>query len=700
MLIEELIRLGRPLLEEDADPQEVLRLITGVEDERVKNFYRHVFVVEVPPGGQGEPRALPMQEFGEVDADGDFHVDQQRAVGAAFVLPSGGNPLSPQGRYGLPVYPCYDPHLRAFGESAAGVLDFLNSRLKRTTGFTVSEQEAARIARVLHEQIAQSDFGSAKRLLGVVILARWGQEDFYAIAEGGRADRIGNTKDGRAIVPNYGRILDGMWVAKEEEGREAGARIGACSFTGKEGEVVSAYCKAWPWALPTWTCPLPHGGDDTLLVEGIGLSPLTYRALTVGACTFNKLARPVASLVIREIFCPADTRTGKEQAQRKKQQSAAEKIHGSAFLLPVQDRILEDPDRRYEFTRGIRGMLNARPDDPTWPDRHIATVTGFDVALPPNWSDLKDYRLTLVYFSGDYTRGDVHLRAFVQDVIPSTLSQLRDLARSEARAAMALLRVLMPAMSEKQTAYFARCYGSVPYLLARAYGGAYLWQQLEAVLHRRPLQARRVTANAARRIQSLVPQWPDSRYALFDEVGFHLNFLNFLGRVNRELARNPEDPAMPMRSWKQLLEMVDRGPVADLALTDVPELGFACGALIKRFSRAYYKASKKVGKRDADYLRERVLTFGSDLRPAAVHDKGLRMILELPTRLKDLRRSPDLEERVGAAIVAFQQLRDRIEKNKDEFVTAFWAGYALQGYDRPRKIKTAAAEPTVQTTGG
>ena len=49
MLIEELIRLGRPLLESnDFAPQDVLRLITGVEDVRVKNFYRHVFVVELP----------------------------------------------------------------------------------------------------------------------------------------------------------------------------------------------------------------------------------------------------------------------------------------------------------------------------------------------------------------------------------------------------------------------------------------------------------------------------------------------------------------------------------------------------------------------------------------------------------------------------------------------------------------------------
>jgi hypothetical protein len=61
------------------------------------------------------------------------------------------------------------------------------------------------------------------------------------------------------------------------------------------------------------------------------------------------------------------------------------------------------------------------------------------------------------------------------------------------------------------------------------------------------------------------------------------------------------------------------------------------------------------------------------------------MILELPNRLKSLNRSRDLEERVGVAIVAYQQLQREIEKDKDAFVTAFWAGYALQGYDRPKK---------------
>ncbi len=66
MLIDDLIRQGRPLLDSgDFEPEDVLRLVTGVEDVRVKNFYQHVFVVEVPTEESQSPRVLLMQRFGE-----------------------------------------------------------------------------------------------------------------------------------------------------------------------------------------------------------------------------------------------------------------------------------------------------------------------------------------------------------------------------------------------------------------------------------------------------------------------------------------------------------------------------------------------------------------------------------------------------------------------------------------------------------
>ncbi len=695
MLIEDLIRLGRPLLEsKEFAAEDVLRLVTGVEDERVKNFYRHVFVVEVPAEEGRAPRVLPMQAFGEsVRENGkdDFKVEHDRAVGMPFVLPSGGNPLQPQGRY-LPVYPCYDRHLQDFRGSAQAVKQFLAGRLERTVGFRLSGNMVDAIASVVHEALKEADFGDEKKVLGILVLARCEPDGYFTLEPCRSPRRIGVAADGSSIVPNFAKVLDGFWTAKLEEGKEAGSRVGSCSFSGVQGELVAAYCKAWPWAFPTWTCPLPLGGDEQMLIESVALSPETYKALTLGACDFNRLASPVSSLITRELFSPADSRPGKEQAKRRRDLTV---IHGSGFLLPLQSRALADGEAREDYVRGVRWMLTADPRNPTMTDRYMTAVTGFDIMLPPGATD--NFRLTLVYFSGEFSRGDVHLRAYIQDVVPSTLSQLRDLARAERKRALQLLSILMPGMSEEQSAYLGRCYESVPYLLVRAYGGAYLWQQLESVLHRHGLDGRRVTAIAARRMQSLIPRWPNSRYELFEEVGFYLSFLSIMGRVNAELAGSHEDRIM--RPWKELLDMIDNKPVAELQLTDASEIGFACGALIKRFGMAYYKAMKPT-KANPDYLRDRVLTFGTDLRVQAVQEKGLKLIFELPNRLKSLKRNRDLEERTGAAMAAFEQARDAIDKKKDTFLTAFWSGYALEGYNRPAKPKTCphCGKPLVRQT--
>jgi hypothetical protein len=684
MLIEELIRLGRPLLEsKDFAPQDVLRLITGVEDVRVKNFYRHVFVVELPVDESQRPRVLPMQQFGDQVREGkedNFEVDFERASGIPFVLPSGGNPIVPQGRY-LPVYPCYHRHIQDFRDSAANVTRFLTGRLERTIGFSLSSGRIDSIAIAVHEALKNTDFGDEKKVLGILVLALCEVDGYFSIQPGRSRHRIGTTVSETSIVPNFARILEGFWEAKLEEGKEAGSRTGICCISEVEGEVVSAYCKAWPWAFLTWTCPFPLGGDERMMIESIALAPEVYRALCLGACVFNRLTRPFSSLITPELFSPADTRVGKDQAKRRRDLTA---IQGSGLLLPLQDETLREPVQREDFVEGVRGMLKGNINDPMMADRHMTNVIGFDMMLPHDTSD--KYRLTLVYFSGEFSRGDVHLRAYIQDVIPSTMRALRDISRSESKLAMELLHALMPGMSEKQRAFLLRCYASVPYRLVRAYGGAYLWQQLEAVLHRRRLDARRATANAARRMQSLTPTWPDSRFELLEEVGFYLSFLHFLSRVNSDLAGHREDP--PMRPWKELLDLIDKKPISDLQLTEPAEIGFACGAIIKRFSFAYYKANKS-SKSNPDFLRDRVLTFGTDLRVSAIHDKGLKAIFELPNRLKSLKRNRDLEERAGAVMSAFQQAREQIEKdkNKDAFLTAFWSGYALEGHDRPVKPK-------------
>ena len=64
MLIEDFIRVGRALLESAPKPEKVLSLITDVTENTVKNFYRNVFVVVLPPGEEGETDVRRMV-FGE-----------------------------------------------------------------------------------------------------------------------------------------------------------------------------------------------------------------------------------------------------------------------------------------------------------------------------------------------------------------------------------------------------------------------------------------------------------------------------------------------------------------------------------------------------------------------------------------------------------------------------------------------------------
>ncbi len=106
-------------------------------------------------------------------------------------------------------------------------------------------------------------------------------------------------------------------------------------------------------------------------------------------------------------------------------------------------------------------------------------------------------------------------------------------------------------------------------------------------------------------------------------------------------------------------------------------------------------------KPDADYLRDRVLTFGSDLKPDVIRSRGLPLMFNLSKRLKKLHLSADFEQRVGVVSSAFERLADAVKRDPDSFMAAFWSGYALQGYDRPKKPTEDETDKIPQArTGG
>lgn len=135
---------------------------------------------------------------------------------------------------------------------------------------------------------------------------------------------------------------------------------------------------------------------------------------------------------------------------------------------------------------------------------------------------------------------------------------------------------------------------------------------------------------------------------------------------------------MAMRPWQELLRIVFEHPVEQVQFESSAELGFGCGAVMRQFSRQYYTVTRN------DYLKQRVLTFGSDLTPEIVCRRGLKQIFEVAPRYKNLKIGNDFFQRLGVVLTEYDRLKQETQKNKDEFMASFWAGHSLQGYDKPR----------------
>ncbi len=150
---------------------------------------------------------------------------------------------------------------------------------------------------------------------------------------------------------------------------------------------------------------------------------------------------------------------------------------------------------------------------------------------------------------------------------------------------------------------------------------------------------------------------------------------------------------MPMRPWRELLDVVEKGSPAELRFESVAELGFGCGAILRSFSSWYWKATK-VGGEGKDYLKHRVLTFGADLTPDLVWRVGLGKLCDVAVRYEnEQRRLPQrLRQRVGVVLTELDRWQNELRSSRDEFMTGFWAGYCLQGYDRLAKAKTPVVD--------
>lgn len=705
VLIEELIRLGRPMIEGGLPPGEVIRQVTDILSDNDQNFLSRVYVVEIsgdPGSGGGDTlpsagfrvAALPAQQFGDYQDIGGkskrkvFVPDLDRASGVPFILAKGGNRRASQGRYPVAVYPIYYADLSIFSNDVTRIEFFLRGRLSRTIALDLPKQMVHVIAEETQKAIRLAPPDEREKSGGLLVLAIISAEGPYGLSDqvvrgNSRFAHIGISilNPGKQIVARLDKILNLIWEAKMEEGGIGGERLdedARCFFCDNHGHVVSAYNKAWPWFLPTWSCPQPVTWRDEDMVNGIALCPECYGALSYGANIFMKLSSPIETWLTKELFSPVSSPQGKEYARAGR----ADAIYGCAYALPLLDSVIFDDEARREFVDGINWMLSpSRRSDKL--DTHLKEVMGFERILPEELGR-DDYRLAVIYYSGNPNKGDIHIRATIEDVVPSTVTRLIKLSRSLGKYALDVSKWIYTDISEGQEAGIKRRFTSIPYLLATAFGAAYLWNTLSDLMHRRPISSERFIASSALRMAEIAHRLPDgdSHWDMCSEVTFYLTFKEFLRLYYEDIIDEVGESGggVKVRDWKELEEMLVKQPPAEMVFQDVEELGFAFGHLIRLFSRQYWQATKS-GERGKDFLKQRVMTFGTSLTPDVLWKRGLAMLEEYARRI-DIHMTDDFRQRVGIVLAQYSRWREDARKQKDAFMAAFWSGYALARSDR------------------
>lgn len=683
MIIESIVRLGKPFLAGDFMPAEILKLVSDGQNPAARNFYTKVITVEIDHRS-GQIRA-GWDRWGIFVPDDKgrnevFAPDLDRAVAAPFVLPAGGNPLKPQGKYGVPAYLLYEKHFHRMREEVGEIRSFLQGRLIRTPSLQLTENEVDQTVEQVREVLHTIETQSRERWLGLLVLLHLGdggiyryEQDTYTPREGWEVS-LGSSRihAGLQVVADLTRIVEQFWESKLAEAEEKGILRGGdaiCSICGQTGHIVSAYSKSWNWYTPTWRAPFSIFVKEKELVEGIGLCPHCYQSLTFGGNLFSRLTATLPNWLTKEIFAPVDIPKAKNE--RRQVQS----IYGGVMVLPLLDEA-----KGQELVRGILRLMETAADAQSGAgELHLSTVTGLEMMLPPELA--KDrYRLQMIYFSGDPSRGDIHLRAAIEDVMPSAVASVTEWIEDTSIASYELQEQLFQKPLEPNQ---LRPYQSLPVLLSRAYGPSRMWGALAKVMHRQPLDERLFVHNAARRLSELTSKVEDHHWAILHEVFFYLYFRDFLRRYREGIGEGGKG-VQSMRHWQKMLQLLQSQQPQNMHIQNVEELGFAIGYLVRVYERMYYTQTRR------NYLQDRIITFGSRLTPQRIVDYGLKRMVELSYKLKFHERFRFEEPLLGLLLAEYQERKEEIQQRRDDFMTSFWAGYCL--HSPARKGETAGGQ--------
>ncbi len=623
--------------------------ITG----RGRDFYQQVFVVEIHPG---DVFVHPYRQWGETleqEKKKQFMPELSLAVAAPVLIPTGGNPKVAQGRYGVPAYPFFD---HSEFDSVDRTEKFLKSRLSKTFDGERYVPWITAIAWKLASAVAE-----APESKGLVFLCDLrddtGAFSCQDVAGSDHMISIGTCYSGESrLWADLKWILEKLWWAKGEEGAEYGQAPDAlCSFCHSAGDVVSLYSKAWPWYSITWTAPISNEIDKHALHEEVALCQHCYAALSYGGKLFTDLSSYLPPQILQEAF------KGHVQSKSK---ATLPSVRGVGFVLPVLDSMMTDQEFLNPFLSGMRKMRERTQGSGA--DRHLSQVVGFDVVLPEEFAQ-DMYRLNLVYYTQD--NADVQLWAVIEDVVPSAVALLHDEIRQDIKSYADQLGI----------PYTLR----IPVLLARAYGSGYIWQSLTRVMHLESPGRSRFIRRIARDLQDAAKSTlhGGNFWVLQDAAKFYLIFSRFLSALQNMGNADNLKGGNFVRTWQELQAMANGDPAHMQFEDNVEDLGYVIGHLVKRFSQQFYRKTQK------EYLSARVMTFGTDLTPDVAGFRALGKIEEVSLKL-DIHLTQLFRQQVAAALAEFLRRIDAVRKERDAFMAAFWAGYAL--YDLGRQAKEPA----------
>lgn len=660
MLAESIIWIGRSIVESDLPIKERIRWLTDVSSENCKNYFQNVFLIELGERQDAFHR-LKLGDFKMEKKKENFHVDSNRSISFPILYPNGGNPINAQGVYPIPCYLMYDPHIKTMDKADKFLNDVLMPRLDRTISFRNWDMEdkkeiAGRVLTLLEGEAAT--IITKEKQLGILMIFDTRISVFKKLSQNEKkSSYLGITESylhpGQQLYLNGEEALQGIVEARFDEASSLGKLKNEFStFTNKKvDEVVSIYNKSWLWLSPTWEMPRSIYWEKEEWTKGIKVDRGSYEAFLYGAQFLKQIQVPISSSILKEMFAPIEN----IEAKKHKKATSYEPIFGIPIILPLFNADLKDSYKKFRKMLKNESELNST-------DLHLEILAGMKESIVPGDSD--DYRLTILYYSGDLSRGAMHIRAIIEDVIPSVAHGIQKILKNLNMKGLSQIQKVFGL--EKQDMYRLK---TLPAILGNAFGSGYLWSTLQDTFHRKDLKIDRLYTVTMKKLNELNNK--ANSWGMKQELVFYYSFLYFFKRYQEKIL-GKEKGVKELADWQELISAYHKGEIQLKDITSSEALGFITGMLLKQFSNSYYKKTNK------EFLKQRVIKFGSKLTPEMLWKNGLLRCEELAQQW-NMKLANNFRGILSLALLSFIEANKAnwLVSEKEIFMTAFWSGYLI-----------------------